>query len=45
MGGYILNTGIIIFRNDATLVISLITMGLGTIVSIVTGLEIINNNL
>ncbi len=45
MGVFILNSGIIIFRNDATQVISLVTIGLGTIISIITGLGIIENNL
>lgn len=45
IGVFILNTGIVIFRNDATQVISLITIGLGTIISIVTGLSIVENNL
>ncbi len=45
MGVFILNTGIVIFRNDATLVISLVTIGLGAIISIGTGMELINNNL
>ena len=45
MGVFILNTGIVIFRNDATSVISLITIGLGAIISVGTGMELIENNL
>lgn len=43
-GVFILNTGITIFRNDATLVISLVTIALGSIISILTGMELIENN-
>ena len=45
MGVFILNTGIVIFRNDATMVISLVTIGLGAIISIGSGMELIENNL
>ncbi len=45
MGIFIMNTGIVIFRNDATQVIALVTIGLGAIIAIGTGMELINNNL
>jgi hypothetical protein len=45
LGIWTLNSGIVIFRNVATEVTSWITIGFGAIVSIVTGLEIINNEL
>ncbi len=43
IGIFIMNTGIVIFRNDATQVIALVTIGLGAIISIGTGMELINN--
>ncbi len=45
LGIYTLNTGIIIFRNVATEVIAWITIALGSIVSIVIGITLIEDNL
>ena len=45
LGVYTMNTGIVIFRDDATKIISYVVIGLGAIVSIVTSLQIIEDQL
>ncbi|KKN14985.1 hypothetical protein LCGC14_0990650 [marine sediment metagenome] len=45
LGIYTLNTGIIIFRNVATEVVAWITIGLGTIIAVVTSISLIEDNL
>ncbi len=45
LGVYTMNTGIVTFRDDVTRVISYITIALGAIVSIVIGINLIEDNL